>query len=121
MQTYLDSIPIYQCDSIREILGEKGVDMCFYNIDNRFEPLDIDAREEDDAVLLANYYGINVQRTYGRVGKQVPACDYRLCLGFLLQTGRGALMVYSCRKFVGVPDGAYVVGKDAHKFVEEYR
>lgn len=32
--------------------------MCFYNIDNQFVPLDIDAKEEDDAVLLANYYGI---------------------------------------------------------------
>jgi hypothetical protein len=32
----------------------------------------------------------------------------------------GAQMVYSCRKFVGVPDGAYVVGKDAHKYVNEY-
>ena len=29
-------------------------------------------------------------------------------------------MVYSCRKFVGAPDGAYVVGKYAHKSVEEY-
>ena len=29
-------------------------------------------------------------------------------------------MVYSCRKFVGAPDGAYVIGKDAHKFADEY-
>ena len=31
-----------------------------------------------------------------------------------------ALMVYSCRKFVGVPDGAYVVGKNAHLYIDEY-
>ena len=28
--------------------------------------------------------------------------------------------IYSCRKFVGTPDGAYVIGKDAHKYVEKY-
>ena len=28
--------------------------------------------------------------------------------------------MYSCRKFIGVPDGAYVVGKNAHLYTDEY-
>ena len=28
--------------------------------------------------------------------------------------------VYSCRKFIGVPDGAYVIGENAERYVDEY-
>ena len=28
--------------------------------------------------------------------------------------------VYSARKFVGVPDGAYVIGENAEKYADEY-
>jgi hypothetical protein len=28
--------------------------------------------------------------------------------------------IYSTRKFVGVPDGAYVIGRDAEKYISEY-
>lgn len=39
---------------------------------------------------------------------------------FFCKPIEGALMVYSCRKFVGTPDGAYVVGKNAHLLTDEY-
>jgi len=39
---------------------------------------------------------------------------------FFCKPIENALTVYSCRKFVGAPDGAYIVGKDAHKYVDEY-
>ena len=30
------------------------------------------------------------------------------------------LNVYSCRKFIGVPDGAYVIGEKCNKYLDEY-
>lgn len=42
------------------------------------------------------------------------------CQAFFNAPIADAMNVYSCRKFVGVPDGAYVIGKDAHIFVGEY-
>ena len=50
-------IPVYQCDSIHETLKKKGVDICYYHQDRNFNPTDIEAKD-DDAVLIANYYGI---------------------------------------------------------------
>ena len=32
----------------------------------------------------------------------------------------GCMNVYSARKFVGVPDGAYVIGENANMYVDEY-
>lgn len=112
-------IPIYQCDSIRETLGEKSVEMCFYHIDHHFNPLDIEAKE-NDAVLLVNYYGIMSSGRMAELASKYKHAIIDCAQAFFCKPVEGALMVYSCRKFVGAPDGAYVVGKDAHKFVEEY-
>ena len=42
------------------------------------------------------------------------------CQAFFCEPIEGALNVYSCRKFIGVADGAYVIGKSAEHFVDEY-
>lgn len=112
-------IPIYQCDSIRETFGKKGVEMCFYHQDNNFNLLDIEATE-DDAVLLTNYYGVMSSERMVELAKPYKHAIIDCAQAFFCKPVNGALTVYSCRKFVGVPDGAYVVGKDAHKFVNEY-
>lgn len=112
-------LPIYQCDSIRETFGKKGVEICFYHQDNNFNLLDIEATE-DDAVLLTNYYGIMSNKRMVELAKPYKHAIIDCAQAFFCIPVNGALTVYSCRKFVGVPDGAYVVGKDAHKFVDEY-
>lgn len=112
-------IPIYQCDSIRETLEKKGVNVMFYHIDNRFNPIDIEAKD-DDAVLLVNYYGIMSSTRMKDLAKPYRHPIIDCAQAFFCKPVDGALMVYSCRKFVGAPDGAYVIGRNAHKYIEEY-
>lgn len=112
-------IPIYQCDSIRETFHEKGVEMCFYHQDRNFNPIDIE-EQEGDAVLLVNYFGIMSHERMAALSKSYKHVIVDCAQAFFCKPVEGCLTVYSCRKFVGVPDGAYVVGKDAHKYVEEY-
>lgn len=112
-------IPIYQCDSIRETFVKKGVEVCFYHIDKNFTPIDIDAASED-AVLLVNYYGI---MSHARMTDLASKYRYPIidcAQAFFCAPIENALTVYSCRKFVGVPDGAYVIGKGAEKYMDEY-
>ena len=112
-------IPVYQCDSIRETFEKHGVEMKFYHQDRNFNPTDI-AAEEDDAVLLCNYYGIMSAERMRFLARTFAHPIIDCAQAFFCKPLEGALNVYSCRKFVGAPDGAYVVGKDAHLFVEEY-
>lgn len=112
-------IPLYQCDSVRDCLGEKGIEIKYYHTDKNFNPIDIKATA-DEAVLFVNYYGI---MSYERMKKLASPFLHSIidnCQGFFCKPLPNAMNVYSCRKFVGVPDGAYVIGKDSHKFVEEY-
>ena len=112
-------IPIYQCDSIRETFKKKGVKMCFYHQDKNWNPLDIKA-EEDDAVLLTNYYGIMSSERMAELARPYKHAIIDCAQAFFCRPVENTLTVYSCRKFVGVPDGAYVVGKDANQFLDEY-
>ena len=112
-------IPIYQCDSIRETLLNKGVDVCFYHQDKDFNPIDIQA-SDTDAVLLVNYYGIMSSSRMAELAKPYKHTIIDCAQAFFCHPVDVALTVYSCRKFVGAPDGAYVVGKNAHLLVDEY-
>ena len=112
-------IPIYQCDSIRDTFEKKGVEMCFYHQNKDFTPLDIKA-SENDAVLLANYFGIMSHNRMAELAKAYKHVIVDCAQAFFCAPIEDTLTVYSCRKFVGAPDGSYVVGKNAHKFVEEY-
>ena len=112
-------IPIYQCDSIRDTFHKKGVEMCLYHQDCNFNPIDI-IEQEGDAVLLVNYFGIMSHERMTTLAKPYRHVIIDCAQAFFCKPIEGCLTVYSCRKFVGAPDGSYVVGKDAHKFVEEY-
>ena len=112
-------IPIYQCDSIRDTFERKGVEICFYSQDSYFNPIDIDATE-NDAVLLVNYFGIMSHSRMAELSKNYMHPIIDCAQAFFCMPIENALMVYSCRKFVGVPDGAYVIGKNAHIYTEDY-
>ena len=112
-------IPYYQCDTVRDTFIKKGVEVKYYHTDKDWNPIDL-ASADDEAVLFVNYYGVmsNARmRELASLSKH-PIIDN--CQAFFCEPIEGAMNIYSCRKFVGVPDGAYVIGQGAGKFVDEY-
>ena len=112
-------IPYYQCETVREFLTKKGCRIKYYYQDNRFNPIDLKPAE-DEAVLLVNYYGIMSFERMKALAAGYKNVIIDNCQAFFCPPIQDTFTVYSARKFVGVADGAYVVGKDAHKYVEEY-
>lgn len=112
-------IPIYQCETVRDALISKGVDVCYYLQDNNFNPLNIEV-QENDAVLLVNYYGVMSNDRMTRLANHFKHPIIDCSQAFFCKPIDNALMVYSCRKFIGTPDGAYVIGKNAHLYVDQY-
>lgn len=112
-------IPYYQCESVREFLQKKGCGIKYYHIDREFCPIDIDAAS-DEAVLLVNYFGV-----MSRKRMQELACNFENVIidnsqAFFCKPLPDCMNVYSARKFLGVADGAYVIGENAHRFVDDY-
>lgn len=112
-------IPYYQCESVREFLTKKGVVIKYYHQDKNFNPTDL-RPSIDEAVLLVNYFGVMSHERMRILSVDYPNVIIDNCQAFFCEPLKNALNVYSARKFVGVADGSYVIGKYAHKFVEDY-
>jgi len=112
-------LPYYQCDTVRNFLNCKNVNIKYYHIDNHFNPIDI-KQEENEAVLLVNYYGIMSSKRMESLARQYKNVIIDNSQAFFCEPIKDCLSVYSCRKFIGVPDGSYVIGENANKYFDEY-
>lgn len=112
-------LPYYQCNSVREFLSRKGVTIKYYHIDQNFNPIDL-FPEKNDAVLIVNYFGVMSVKRIQTLAKQFANVIIDNSQAFFSKPIEGCMNVYSARKFVGVPDGAYVIGENANMYVDEY-
>ena len=112
-------LPYYQCNSVREFLNRKGVTIKYYHIDQNFHPIDL-FPEKNDAVLIVNYFGVMSVKRIQTLAKQFANVIIDNSQAFFSKPIEGCMNVYSARKFVGVPDGAYVIGENANMYVDEY-
>lgn len=112
-------LPFYQCETVREFLTKKGCQIKYYHIDKYFNPIDI-KQESDESVVLVNYYGIMSHARMKELSSSYNNVIIDNSQAFFCQPIEDVYNVYSARKFVGVADGAYVVGNGASRFYEEY-
>ncbi|MBR3593570.1 MAG: hypothetical protein IKL44_02735 [Clostridia bacterium] len=112
-------VPVYQCETVRDFLLKKGVTVKYYHIDPEFNPTDISAND-DEAILLVNYYGVMSHSRMASLAAGYKNVIIDNSQAFFCKPVEGAMNVYSARKFIGVPDGAYVLGEGAERFCEEY-
>lgn len=101
-------LPVYQCQSVEQFLLSKGVEIAYYNIDTEFKPL-VESISNDEAILIVNYFGIFSQTEMQRRAKKYKNVIIDNCPAFFAQPIENCLNVYSARKFLGVPDGSYVI------------
>ena len=107
-------IPYYICDSVLQPFKRLGVKYEFYHINEQLEPATKLHPNDDEAVLYVNYFGLKnrladtfcyayrntildcTQAFYSEHGNKYDSPEWN-CDTF-----------YSCRKYFGVPDGAYL-------------
>ena len=113
-------LPYYQCETVREFLKKKGVEVKYYRIDERFGPIFPEKQKVNEAIVLVNYYGIFSNRRIKELSKGYQNVVIDNSQAFFSEPIEGCMNVYSARKFEGVPDGAYVIGKNAKQGVDAY-
>lgn len=101
-------IPYYTCDVILEPLMKLNIPYEYYHINVHLElPQDILLRD-GEALLYTNYYGLKQEYTEQlalRYGNQLIVDNTQ---AFYAKPIAEIDTFYSCRKFFGVPDGAYL-------------
>ena len=106
-------IPYYYCPSTTEALKQSGVDISFYHISSDLCPEKI-PDEKENLILLVDYFGVKTE-DISRIAKQYEKAaviiDYAHSFFAEPIFQKNIYNVYSARKFLGVPDGSYVVAE----------
>ncbi|MCR5416398.1 MAG: hypothetical protein K6E79_06360 [Pseudobutyrivibrio sp.] len=106
-------IPYYTCKTVEAGLLEVGVEVRYYNIDEHLMPLEPEGGFDDRALFVyTNYFGIMTHVMQQDIIAEHSHVLFDNTQGFFTEPMRGTLSAYSCRKFFGVPDGAYLVGDE---------
>ena len=114
-------VPDYMCGCVPAYLSKIGVEVLTYRVGEGMLP-DYGSFEVSDGewMLLADYYG---QLREGDVVRALEASGGRLVVdetqGFFREPWEGADTFYSCRKWFGVADGAYLATSDGARLGRE--
>jgi hypothetical protein len=101
-------IPYYTCEVILEPFKKLGIPYEFYHIDIHFEIRDRFTLKADEALLYTNYFGLKqryVEQLAEETGSRLIVDNTQ---AFYAQPIQGIDTFYTCRKFFGVADGAYL-------------
>lgn len=113
-------LPYYQCETVRDFLNKKGVKIKYYRIDKSFSPMVCEEQKQNEAIVIINYFGVMSDARMSDLASKFKNVIIDNAQAFFCEPVNNCMNVYSARKFVGVPDGAYVVGKDACKHLDDY-
>ena len=101
-------IPYYTCEVILEPFKKTGTEYSFYSININFEIADDICLKEDEALLYTNYFGLKQRYAESLATKYGQKLILDNTQAFYTKPIAGIDTFYTCRKFFGVPDGAYL-------------
>lgn len=105
-------LPWYNCETVQEPLRRLGVPYEFYFLDEEFFPR-CPPLAEGEWLLYVNYFGTAPRALLDRVKQTWDRVIFDNTQAFFAppRMDGSSYNVYSCRKFLGVADGAYLVHK----------
>ena len=97
----------FMCDSVFEVCKKYGIEISFYHIDEAFKPVDA-TLENDEWFYISNFYGqldkeyiAELKNRFGRIIVDNAQAYFEMPVS-------GVDTLYTCRKFFGVADGAFL-------------
>jgi len=102
-------LPAFCCDTVREACAAEGILWEYYSVDKDFRPCLSEEDAGNDWVCLVNFYGVFDDGDMQALMQQYPRLIVDYTHAFFQQPLKGMNVLYSCRKFFGVSDGAYLI------------
>lgn len=101
-------IPFFICDSVLYACKKEGVDCIQYRIGKDFWPIFEKQLNKKEYIYVVNYYGQLSNKQILKLKKKYKYIIIDNTQAFFQRPVKNVDTIYSCRKFFGVPDGAYV-------------
>ena len=101
-------IPFYLCNTVKQTLDKYKIKYKGYHFNNSFEPINVKLREQE-GLLYPNLFGLFPIHKINRIIDKYHNVIIDNTQAFFSEPNLCVYNVYSCRKFFGVSDGAYVI------------
>lgn len=101
-------IPYFLCDSVLNVCKKYNVEVKFYHIDENFLPVIPKGEFSKNWLYLVNYYGQLTNEKICEYSKSINNLIVDNVQAFFQEAVDRVPTIYTCRKFFGVADGAYL-------------
>ncbi len=101
-------LPLLLCDSVKQRCDNLGVETEWYYIEKDFSVSVPGKIREDDWLYVVNYYGQMTEKTIHRLNEQHERIIVDNAQAFFELPIKDFPTIYTCRKFFGVSDGAFL-------------
>lgn len=101
-------IPYFLCNSVSDLCDREGYSYEFYPIDPHFHPIFEQKLAQNEYLYVVNYYGQIDNCQIGSLKERYTRIIVDNVQAFFQPPLPGIDTIYSCRKYFGVPDGAYL-------------
>ena len=101
-------IPYFLCDSVSNVCTRENIPFEYYHIDKNFEPIFERELKENEFLYIVNFYGQLTEERINALKIKHQHIIVDNVQAFFDSPIGNIPTIYSCRKFFGVPDGAYL-------------
>lgn len=101
-------IPFLLCDSVSSVCDREKITYEYYHTDKQFLPIFEKELKSDEYLYIVNLYGQIDNEKISSFRNQYKRIIVDNIHSFFQKPVDGVDTIYSCRKFFGVPDGAYL-------------
>ena len=101
-------IPYYLCDCMYEMMDELGIKYELYHVNKEMLPDIKHDIKQDECVYIVNYFGQVSNETALNLKHKYKNIIFDNTQSFFQDALDGIYTIYSCRKYFGVSDGAYL-------------
>lgn len=100
-------LPFFLCDSVKKVCQKYGIHQRYYHITPEFKPI-ISSLEKDEWLYIVNFYGQVSNEYILELTKKYSHIILDQAQSYFTSPVEGIDTIYTCRKFLGVPDGAFL-------------
>ena len=101
------ALPDFNCDIVEAVCRAHEVKIRFYPVGADLRPKTLQT-EEDEWFYLVNFYGQLSADELQRIAARVPRLIVDNAQAYFDMPLKGVDTLYTCRKFLGVPDGGFL-------------
>ncbi|AEE16177.1 hypothetical protein [Treponema brennaborense] len=101
-------LPYFLCDSVSEVCEREEIKYSFYHIDRQFKPIIDFLLGENQYLYIVNYYGQISNKEIREFKTKYKNIIIDNVQAFFQEPIEKIDTIYSCRKYFGVSDGAYL-------------